>query len=69
MNKQSSVDWLVNQYSKYCDDSQVPFEVFEQAKAMHKEEIKKAWLNGYTAIDAKNAETYYNEMYGGNNEQ
>jgi hypothetical protein len=74
MSNKSSIDWLVKQYSKYCDDSQVPFEVFEKAKAMHKEEIINSFgvgchleskrLVGYHDI----AEQYYKETFGGNND-
>ena len=72
-NKKSSVEWLKDQLEHFGNKHELTVswttidELFEQAKAMHKYEIKKVWFNGYTAIDAKNVETYYNEMYGGNN--
>jgi hypothetical protein len=70
-NNQSSVEWLVNQYSKYCDDSQVPFEVFEQAKEMEKEQIIDAHIEGQRVFDKHphtqwtndQAEQYYNETF------
>lgn len=37
--------------------------IFEQAKAMEKGQIKNAWLNGGSTLSAKNAEQYYNETY------
>jgi NADPH-dependent 7-cyano-7-deazaguanine reductase QueF len=66
-NKQNSIEWLINCIT---EDQMVKskslykwLKVFEQAKEMHKQEIEKAWLNGYITIDAKNAETYYNETF------
>ena len=61
-NKQSSVELLATYIkgisSLNCD------EIIEQAKAMHKEEIKDAFvIRPYT-----NFEKYYNETFGGNNE-
>jgi hypothetical protein len=61
-NNQSSVEWLVNQYSKYCDDSQVPFEVFEQAKEMHKEEVDDAYGEGYADGIHKNDVMYQDSI-------
>lgn len=66
MSKQSSVEWLE------CELKKIPFidpiKAFEQAKAMHKEEIIKAWANGGSTLSAKNAEQYYNETFN-NHEQ
>ena len=67
--KQSSVKWLINCIT---EDQMVKakslnewLEIFEQAKAMHKEEIKEAWLDGVMNWDSeKEAEQYYNETYG-----
>jgi hypothetical protein len=40
MEKQLTVvEWLIIQFSKYCDDSQVPFKVIEQAQEMYKEQL------------------------------
>ena len=62
-NKQSSIEWLEQELKK------IPFvnvlEVFEQAKAMHKEEIKKSYTTGFGA-NLYQAENYYNETFGGN---
>jgi hypothetical protein len=38
-------------------------EVFEQAKAMHKEEIKKSYTTGFGA-NLYQAENYYEQTYG-----
>lgn len=88
-NKQSSVDWLISQLQKSKDFHRVLNEVsqmstakvdiIEQAKAMHKEEIKEAREDGHTSTyteydsDTKlylegRHEQYYNETFGGNNE-
>jgi hypothetical protein len=78
-NKQSSVEWLEIQLKKgipfnRLDPLSFPKAVdnlFEQAKAMHKEEI----INIVVWCDDTNrrpqqikieAEQYYNETYGGN---
>ena len=64
--KQSSIDWLVEQL---IPNAMRMFDAttcnaIEQAKAMHKEEIKDAFvIRPYT-----NFEKYYNETFGGNNE-
>jgi hypothetical protein len=42
--KQTAVEWLIKEYSKYVDDSNVPFKVIEQAKEMEKEQIRTILL-------------------------
>ena len=43
--------------------------IFEQAKAMHKDEITDAYIDGHSTWgENTNAENYYNETFGGNNE-
>jgi hypothetical protein len=82
-NKQSSVDWLVKELNQKIDF--IPMnkwdeikEVIDQAKAMHKHEIMAAYDTGnqnqYDKINFEDylnvdEEQYYNETYGGNNEQ
>ncbi len=50
--KQSSIEWLEEQikdifYVAEASEMNKKFKsVYEQAKAMHKEEIEDAWLNG-----------------------
>ena len=41
--------------------------VYEQAKAMHKEEIKDAWYDGISG-ECGSIEQYYIEAYGGDDE-
>jgi hypothetical protein len=71
-NKQiNSIDWLVEELRKYIEEpwKYVPKggkeAIIDKAKAMHKEEIIKAWVGGKGCL---NGEHYYNETYGGNNE-
>jgi len=86
--KQSSVDWLFEQLCSekfsWIKDSnskiyfdKITSDLLQQAKAMHKEDIEDAWLNGMRGemiapLSMNNykpeAEEYYNETYGGNNE-
>jgi len=79
--KQNSIDWLVEELRKYIEEpwKYVPKggkeAIIEQAKAMHKEEIIDSFGVG-CQVEAsrligyhKMAEQYYNETYGGNNEQ
>jgi hypothetical protein len=69
-NKQSSVEWLIEQYKK-CFGPVIPLIMNnenEKAKAMHKEEIISAvgscgYIGGATEEEA---EQYYNETFGGN---
>jgi hypothetical protein len=81
-NKQSSIEWLIEQLKEYDfsneDDtyvikiqSWVLTEKHEKAKAMHKEEIKNAFTNGFISSRGSNRiadEIFYNETFGGNND-
>ena len=65
-NKQSSVEWLAEQFES-CKVFSIK-DVLEQAKAMHKEEITQAWKKGDGEFDnvAKQMSLdYYNETFGG----
>tara|TARA_R110000868_G_scaffold367633_1_gene630624 strand:+ start:195 stop:437 length:243 start_codon:yes stop_codon:yes gene_type:complete len=77
-NKQSSVDWYANKgdelFDKYSDGAidiitfnELMTDAFQQAKAMHKEEIMDALLFG-DVLSLNTAETYYKVKFGGNNE-
>jgi len=73
-NKQSSVEWLLKELTEigvlniknchWSDEVDIK-KAIEQAKAMHKEEIIKAWVGGKGCL---NGEHYYEQTYGGNNE-
>ena len=78
--KQSSIEWLENEidfilttYSYNSQDFHLN-KAFEQAKAMHKEEVKESYREGRSDQQSKeifyhrNSEQYYNETFGGNNE-
>lgn len=84
-NKQTAVEWLIEQLTpsislqqKHIDDLK------EQAKAMHKEEIKNAQMDMFIHLNnlpygleylekRQSAEDfsqqYYEQTFGGNNEQ
>ena len=66
-NKQSSVEWL----QAIELERDLTLADWNKAKAMHKEEIKEALIDG--AINERVIEYriphYYNETFGGNNEQ
>ena len=73
-NKQGCVDWLVEEINKqkvWADPSKLE-PIIQQAKAMHKEEVKESYREGRTdqqsASDSfynRNAESYFNEKFGG----
>jgi hypothetical protein len=73
-NKQSSIEWLIEHYT-FADLTAESWEMIrQQAKAMHKEEIAEAYWNGSDGIEDKTSmlkmgEQYYNETFGGTNEQ
>lgn len=61
-NKQSSVEWLEEIYLTKGINRDIHF---HQAKAIHKEEIVKAWSNGYDEDDRATSSPlkYYNETF------
>jgi hypothetical protein len=78
-NKQSSIDWYENKliqldidfggHKNYWVERK---KLRDQAKAMHKEEVKESYREGRTdqqsASDSfynRNAESYFNEKFGG----
>ena len=78
-NKQSSVEWLISQLKARHREGNpnscaienyfaAKADLIEQAKAMHKDEIKEALIDG--AINSTFIEYriphYYNETFGGN---
>ena len=73
-NKQSSIEWLIDQLEKWELYSKISFQCLkeiEQAKEMHKQEIMNACDRFANSIDftIEDFEQYYKETYGGNNEQ
>ena len=80
MAQQTAVDWLIEQLveldkqldgRRKSDDSTViklnPTKIYEQAKAMEKEQIIKTYNNAISKMDyfiqPESAEQYYNETY------
>lgn len=76
--KQTAVEWfqsqIINIVNGNCELSEI--EIFNQAKAMEKEQIKDAWLNAWNdsmlnPLEDKYyepvAEQYYNETYANSN--
>ena len=69
--QQTAVEWLLNaietkngeEFSSYYT------EFIEQAKEMEKQQIRKAYCDGEHYKDTKLSTDYYNETFGGNNEQ
>ena len=74
MSKQTSIDFLIEQIeiilklnnvqlsAEYTIRTILP--IIEKLKAMHKEEIKEAWLDGVMNWDSeKEAEQYYNKTF------
>jgi len=64
MKQKTAVEWLVEQLKErgYAGDFP-PHLLYEQAKAMEKDQIKVAWLNSLTKGDYCSAEEYYNETF------
>jgi hypothetical protein len=77
-NKQTAVDWLEHELIKrgvIRRGFMIPDNIFNQAKAMEKEQIMDAWLSAWkdsmiNPLEDKyyepESEQYYNEEYGGN---
>lgn len=73
-NKQSSVKWLARKLKDFphIKHSYQFKELVKQAKAMHEDEIKQAIMFGDCRGKISTyatSEEYYNETFGGNNEQ
>ena len=79
--KQCSIDWLIDQIKNVDNQKNLTgaqwIDVVEQAKAMHKEEVKmivehyhnSLFYLGLTNKELKNiSEMIYKETFGGNNE-
>jgi|LakMenEpi03Aug12_release.lakeMendotaPanAssembly.Ray.scaffolds.fasta_scaffold1799342_2 hypothetical protein len=76
MAQQTAVEWLVKMlYSPVCKGfiegrTQIPFHIIEQAKAMEKEHIMKAFSDGqqtpmnHPTLPHYSRDEYYNEQYG-----
>ena len=72
-NKQSSIEWVEQQFQTIIEKGNVEIEnlIWQQAKAMHKQEIIDAankLLYHSTGPGDTAAKQYYNETYGGQDE-
>ena len=71
-NKQSSVEWFAQQLYETLEirgDGYVIDSLLDLAKAMHKEEIKNAFTNGFISSRGSNRianENFYNETFDNN---
>ena len=70
-NKQSSIQQFWDKIALKLSVEQINefLPLFEQAKAMHEVEIRMAFYDGQLHEGTKSAIEYYNETFGGNNEQ
>jgi hypothetical protein len=72
MSKQTALQWLEQEFVKLESTVGVygvMYELIEQAKQMEKEQIETAWHDGIMGGQCGDSKQYYNETYGGNNEQ
>ena len=65
-NKQTSLDWFLDELLQCGYIKKLPITEFQQAKAMHKEEIENAYREGWMEnIRCKHTPNrYYNETFG-----
>jgi predicted esterase len=75
MSKQTATDYLIQEIKNdalvQAKSTQEWNEVFKKALQMEREQIEDAWNSCGESImteEFDNAEQYYNETYGGNNE-
>ena len=61
--KQSSIEWLVNVVQSCIAPDYIPIEIVKQAKAMHEEEIIKAWIADDNELQRLRAEQYYKDTF------
>ena len=80
MNKQTAMDWFLENLKEYSTPSLIEIDwdefnqLFEQAKEMEKEILMDAFDEGQeyeyqyhvNSTPKFNSETWYNEIYGGN---
>lgn len=64
--KQTSIEWLEMELKKL--PSIDVLKTFKQAKQMHKDEIEIAYSSDRFPCSDADAEDYYQQTYGGNNE-
>lgn len=63
MKKQTATEWLFEKIMDSNSDDDL-YEFLKQAKAMEKEQLEEAWMDGMEGILHEiAAEQYYNETY------
>jgi len=65
--KQTAVEWFYDQITRTYWDymaTERQNELFQQAKEMEKEQIRRAFCHGEVARDRIDSMEYYNETYG-----
>ena len=60
--KQTAVEWLEDKVSQILDFDLI--KLFEQAKEMEKEQINRAYYDGYYQETMYDARRYYDDTYG-----
>ena len=61
MKKQTALDWLLEEWPIL--ESQIPPRIIDQAKAMEKEQIIKAFYDGCIDTNSWRTEQYYTSTY------
>lgn len=71
-NKQTSLDWFLDELIKEGYIKRLPVTQLQQAKAIHQEEIERAHYEGTVIVMSKPdddmlqlAQQYYSETFGG----
>jgi hypothetical protein len=65
--KQTAVEWLEWQINLGLSERGL-ISAIKEARQMEKEHIKTAWHDGIMGGQCGDSEQYYNETYGGNDE-
>jgi hypothetical protein len=72
IKQQTAVEWLFGQIPSACKSSKGAFDALQQAKAMEMEQKANTWNNAINAVEKdkwESFEQYYNETYGGGNNE
>ena len=67
MEKQTAVEWLIKEFRK--NRIVIPMQMEQQAKEMEKQQIIDAYKFGLSDEYVIGSENYYNETFGGKDEQ
>ncbi len=68
--KQTAVEWLINNLpAEMVFSRKEIIDIFAKAKQMEKEQINKAYYDGYYQEELYDAREYYNDTYTNNKQQ